>query len=391
MRALELANGVYWVGAIDWNLRDFHGYNTRRGTTYNAYLVVDEKTALIDTVKAGFTDEMLARIRTVMDPADLDYVIANHTELDHSGSEPAILGLAKKATLVASKRAGETAQARHFHAGWEIEPVSEGSSINLGKRTLQFVPIPMLHWPDSMVTYLPEEQILFSNDAFGQHLATSQMFDDEVDAAIVMGEAKQYYATILMPFGNLITRALDKLGGLPITTIAPSHGVIWRGDPGRILSAYAGWARGDYTRKVVIAYDSMWESTHKMAVRIADGMAAELVDIRLLDLKACHITEVLAELLDARMLLVGSATINNGMLAPVGGLLTILKGLKPKGKLGVAFGSYGWSGGAVKAIEAELQVAGVEIAEPGVAYSFVPDETELQACWELGRRLGTRI
>lgn len=391
MRALELTKGVYWVGAIDWNLREFHGYATSKGSTYNAYLVVDDKVALIDNVKQGFTTEMLLRISSVVDPANIDYLISNHTELDHCGSAPEVMSIAKKATLVTSKRAGEQAIARHFHANWPTLPVAEGSQISLGKRTLQFIPIPMLHWPDSMATYLVEDQILFPNDAFGQHYTSAEMFDDAVDLEEVMAEAKKYYATILMPFGQLVLRAIDKLKGVPIKMIAPSHGIIWRSDPSRIVQAYASWASGEARRKAVIVYDTMWLSTEKMAIALGDGLASKGVEVKTYDLKATHVSQVVTDLLDARALLVGSPTLNNGMLPTVAGLLYLLKGLKPKGKVGLAFGSYGWGGGAIKAIESELQAAGIELLEPGISYTFVPDGKELTDCFDLGQRLAARI
>jgi len=391
MRALELAEGVYWVGAIDWNLREFHGYATQKGTTYNAYLIVDEKVALIDTVKHGFSEEMLRRIRSVIDPADIDYIISNHTELDHAGSIPKMMSLAKKATLITSKKAGEQAVARHFRADWPVMPVGEGSQLSLGQRTVQFVPIPMLHWPDSMVTYLVEDQILLPNDAFGQHYASAEMFDDLVNVEEVMAEARKYYATILMPFGGLVLRALDKLKTIPIKMIGPSHGIIWRSDPSRIVNAYAAWARGDVRRKAVIVYDTMWGSTEKMAVALADGLAAQGVEVKVFDLKFTQVADVITELQEARGLLVGSPTLNNGMLPTVAGFLHLLKGLKPKGKVGLAFGSYGWGGGSVKAIESELQAAGIELLEPGISHMFVPDDKDLTACLELGQRIGRRV
>lgn len=334
---------------------------------------------------------MWERVRSVVDPADIGYLISNHTELDHSGSAAEVMQIAKKATLVTSKRAGEQAVARHFHADWPIMPVAEGSQISLGRRTLQFIPIPMLHWPDSMITYLVEDQILFCNDAFGQHYASAEMFDDLVDLEDVMSEAKKYYATILMPFGQLILRAAEKLKGVPIKTIAPSHGIIWRQDPSRIVKAYTAWASGETRRKAVVVYDTMWHSTEKMAVALADGLASEGVEVKFYDLKATHVSYVVTDILDARAILVGSPTLNNGMLPTVAGFLHLLKGLKPRGKVGLAFGSYGWGGGAIKAIEGDLQTAGVELIEPGVGYVFVPDDKDLAQCLELGKRIGRVI
>jgi flavorubredoxin len=242
-----------------------------------------------------------------------------------------------------------------------------------------------------MITYIVEDQILLPNDAFGQHYSGSEMFDDLADMDEVMQEAKKYYGTILMPFGQLVVRALDKLKGLPIKMIGPSHGIIWRSNPSRILEAYAGWGRGDVKRKAVIAYDTMWGSTEKMAVALADGIASRDVDVKLFDLKANQVAYVITELLEAKALLVGSSTINNGMLVPPAGFLHLLKGLKPKNKIGMAFGSFGWGGGAVKAIESELQAAGIELIEPGLSMQFVPDEAALANCVALGKKIGDRI
>ena len=226
MGKIQLTEGVYWVGAIDWDIRNFHGYTTRRGTTYNAFLIVDEKIALIDTVKHKFFPEMLGRIKEIVDPKDIDYIISNHVEMDHSGSLPMILKQAPKAPLITTEKRGEEGLRKHFNIDREMIPVKEGSTLDLGKRQLAFVPIPMLHWPDSMVTYSPQDEILFSSDAFGQHLATAERFDDEVDSAVIMQEATKYYANILMPFGHLIPGAVKKLAPLSIKMIAPDHRVI---------------------------------------------------------------------------------------------------------------------------------------------------------------------
>ena len=386
-KAVRLSENVYWVGAIDWNLRDFHGFSTSRGTTYNAYLVVDDRIALIDNVKKGFADEMFARIASVLDPARINVVVSNHTEMDHSGCLPLVLDVARDATLVTSKKAGEIAIDRHFHTAWPRMGVGDGDEISLGKRTLRFFSLAMLHWPDSMATYLPEEQILFPNDAFGQHLATSLLFDDQEDLEVIMQEARKYYATIVMPLGVVVQRALEKLRGVPIKIIAPSHGAIWRSHLDRIVEAYASWADGRVKRKAVIAYDSMWGSTTKMAQGIAEGLSSRGIEVKLYNLSCSDESDVISDLLEARALVVGSATANNGMLGPVAGFLNVVKGLRPKGKVGAAFGSYGWGGGAVRAIEQQLQEMGVELVQPGLGVQFVPNEKELASCIELGKKI----
>ncbi len=301
MSKVVLAEGINWVGVVDWNIRDFHGYVTKRGTTYNAYLVQDEKTALVDTVKHEFSSELLRNIRELVDPSKIDYIIVNHVEMDHSSSLPEIVKHAKNAVIIASQR-GKDAITEHYGADFNIQTVKTGDELKLGKRTLRFVEAPMLHWPDSMFTYMVEDKILMPNDAFGQHLATSERFDDEVDGHVLMEEAATYFANILMPLAPLITRKLEEVTqmGIPITMIAPSHGIIWRSDPSKIVKAYADWSAGVSKNKVVIVYDTMWGSTDKMARDVAEGAASQGVDVKLLKLRAANRTEAMTEILDAK-------------------------------------------------------------------------------------------
>jgi flavorubredoxin len=391
MTKVQLAKGVYWVGAIDWNVRNFHGYSTHRGTTYNAYLIIDEKIALIDTVKAPFYDEMAARVREIVSFDKIDYVISNHVEMDHSGSLPMALRDAKNAKLVTLEKFGENGLAKTFHQSWPTIAVKEGSTVDLGKRKLAFIPTPMLHWPDSMCTYLVEDKLLFSMDAFGQHIATSQRFDDEVDMGIVMHEASKYYANILMPFGDLIVKAVNKLGGVKIDMIAPSHGIIWRSHIKDIVGAYAKWGKGETAAKALVIYDTMWGSTQKMALAIVNGIVGEGVDVKLFNLTASDKSDVIKEVLDAKALIIGSPTLNNGMFPSVAEFLCYLKGLKPKNKIGAAFGSHGWGGGAVKAVQQELEQTGIELIDSKLAFKFVPDEGEIQKCVDFGREIAARI
>ena len=387
---LELARGVYWVGVIDWNLRDFHGYVTPKGTTYNAYLIVDEKITLVDTVKAEFSAEMLKRISQIVDPAKIDYVIVNHVEMDHSGSLPAIMTAAPDATIYCSKN-GRDGLHLHYKADgcedWDIEIVKTGSELSLGSKTLMFIEATMLHWPDSMHTYIKEDKILLSNDAFGQHIATSKPFDDEVGD--VMAEAAEYYANILMPFGRIILKYIDKVKelGIDINMIAPGHGIIWRQDPAKIIEAYGRWARGETNKKVLIIYDTMWGSTHTMAKSILDGIKAAGVEVKLINIRKIDLSGIITEILEAPVIIVGSPTLNNGIFPSVSELLTHLKGLRPKGRQAVAFGSYGWGGGAVKAVEKELEAAGFELIEPGLQIRYRPDEEGIAACRQLGERI----
>jgi len=387
----ELAEGVYWVGAIDWNIRNFHGYSTHVGTTYNAYLVVDEKVALIDTVKAPFYRELKARVEQLVPFADIDYVVSNHVEMDHSGSLPMVMQAAKNARLITLEKFGENGLSKTFHSKWPTIAVKEGSELKLGKRTLTFIPTPMLHWPDSMCTYLVEERILFSMDAFGQHLATSKRFDDEVGLDIIMPQAAKYYANILMPFGDLIVKAVEKLGSIDIDMIAPSHGMIWRSHLSDILKAYTSWGQGDTVKKALVIYDTMWGSTEKMALALAEGIAGEGIEVKVYNLTHSDHSDIIREVLDARAVLVGSPTLNNGVFPTVAQFLCYLKGLKPRGKIGAAFGSHGWAGGGVKAVQQELEAAGIELMDSGLAFKFVPDADELQKCADFGRIVAQAI
>jgi flavorubredoxin len=388
---VSLAEGVYWVGAIDWNIRNFHGYTTHLGSTYNSYLVVDDSIALIDTVKAPFYNQMLSRIGEIVPLDKIDYVVSNHVEMDHSGSLPMILRDAGNAKLVTLEKFGEGGLKKTFHSDWPHEAVKEGSELSLGKRKLVFIPTPMLHWPDSMCSYLAEEKLLFSMDAFGQHIASSARFDDELGLDVIMPEAAKYYANILMPFGDLIVRAVEKLGSLDIRTIACSHGIIWRSHIDTIVNSYASWGRGDTTSKVLVIYDSMWGSTEKMAHALAEGAISGNVDVRLYNLTHSDQSDIIKEVLDAKALLIGSPTLNNGMFPTVAGFLCYLKGLKPKGKIGAAFGSHGWAGGAVKAVEQELGQTGVEVFESDLTVRFVPEVDELQRCFDFGGMIAKKI
>ena len=392
MVKVTLANSIYWVGVVDWNLRDFHGYTTRRGTTYNAYLIQDEKTALVDTVKYTFSDVLLRNIRDITDPEKIDYIIVNHVEMDHSSSLPMIAKHAKNAVIIASER-GKDAIIEHYGSDFNIKTVKTGDELKLGTRTLKFVEAPMLHWPDSMFTYVVEDKILMPNDAFGQHLASSQRFDDEVDEHVLMEEATIYYANILMALGPLITRKIQEVVqmGIAPAIIAPSHGIIWRKDPSKIIKAYLDWSAGISKKKIVIVYDTMWGSTDKMARAIAEGAISEGVEVKVLKLRASDTTEALTEILDAKAVLVGSPTINNGIFPTLASFMTYVTGLKPKDKLWGFFGSYGWGGGAVRGLIETARKAGFKVHEPGLEIKYVPDQEDLKKCFELGKQIATEV
>ncbi len=389
-KAVKVSDHVYWVGAIDWSLRDFHGYSTERGTTYNAYLILADKITLVDAVKAPFKDELLARIGSVINPEQISYIVSNHAEMDHSGCLPQIVETVKPEQIFASTM-GVKNLSEQLHIGQEITAVKDGESLSLGNMSLSFVETKMLHWPDSMFSYLDADELLFSNDAFGMHLASSGRFDVEVPDWEY--QAAKYYANILMPFSHLVLKLLDRMGSLnlPIKTIAPDHGPIWRRDIDKILKLYATWAQQKPTRKAVIAYDTMWESTALMARAIGDGLVAGGTQFKLMPLKVSHRSDVVTELLDAGALLVGSSTMNNNMLPAVADLLTYLKGLRPKNLIGTAFGSYGWSGESVGHVREVLSQIGVELVGDGVKAKFVPTEEVLTNCFNLGIQTAERL
>jgi anaerobic nitric oxide reductase flavorubredoxin len=393
MVKIALANDIYWVGAVDWNIRDFHGYITSRGSTYNAYLITDEKVTLVDTVKQTFSDDLIAHISEIINPEKIDYIIVNHVEMDHSSSLPKMAKIAKNATIFSSER-GKDALIEHYGSDFNnVKTVKNGDELKLGAHTLKFIDATMLHWPDSMFTYIVEDKILMPNDAFGQHLATGQRFDDEVDEHVLMEEATKYYANILMPLGSLVTRKIQEVvqSGLACCMIAPSHGIIWRKDPAKIIKAYAGWAAGEVKNKIAIVYDTMWGSTDKMARAIQDGATSEGVEVKMLKMRASDNTEAMTEILEAKAVLVGSPTLNNGMFPTIGSFMTYATGLKPKDKIWSFFGSFGWGGGAVRSMAEMARKAGFEVHEPGLEIKYVPDKEDLEKCFELGKQIATEV
>jgi anaerobic nitric oxide reductase flavorubredoxin len=386
---IEVKEGVTWVGAVDWDIRNFHGYVTHRGTSYNAYLVQGEKTALVDTVKAPFYETMLRHVREVVDPRDIDYIVANHAEPDHSGSLARFAKEAKNATIISSERGIPVL--RKYYGDMELVGIKEMPQVDLGGKTLSFTPVPMAHWPDSMVSYIPEDKLLLSNDAFGQHIASTARFNDEVDPAILWQEATAYYANILMPLSRTVNNAVKALAGVEIEMIAPSHGVIWRKDIGDILAAYTRWVSGETKLRAVVAYDSMWKSTQEMAYAIAEGIGSAGVEARVFNLTGTHRSDVITEILEARAVLVGSPTLNNHVYPTVAGFLAYMRGLKPANKIGAAFGSYGWAGGAKRFVEEQMKLAGVELVENDLDFSYKPTEEEWLRCREFGAMIGEKI
>lgn len=391
-KPIRISEKVYWVGAIDWTIRDFHGYTTKRGSTYNAYLVLADKVTLIDTVKAPFKGEMLERISGLVNPREIDYIISNHSEMDHSGSLAEVIREVEPEKVFASVM-GVKALKDHLHIEDEIIPVKDGERLSLGNMHLSFMETRMLHWPDSMFSYLEEEKLLFSQDAFGMHLAGDERFADEVRQDIIEYEAATYYANILLPYSPLVLKLLDKVAasGLDIQVVAPDHGPVWRKDLSWILGLYRIWAEQKPTDKAVVLFHTMWHSTERMARAIEEGLLAGGARVKVMSMESFHRSDVAFEILNAGALIAGSSTLNNNMLPAMADVLTYLKGLRPVNLVGAAFGSYGWSGEAPKQIHDMLAEIKVDLISDPIRSRYVPDGEALQKCFELGRTIGHRL
>ncbi len=384
LSAVQIKPDVYWVGALDWNEREFHGYATDAGITYNAYLIIDEKITLIDTTKATFKDELLQRISSVVDPSKIDVLISNHVEGDHSQNVPAIREVAPNCKIYSSAPAGVKGLTAHYGDLGYIG-VKSGDTLCIGKRTLTFVQTPMVHWPDNMVTYDAEDKILFSNDAFGQHYATSARFDDENDMAQVMHQARKYYANIVQPYrvqAQAAIKAVRALGPDALEFIAPAHGVIWRSHVADILDAYEQvYSSGVVQEKALVVYDTMYDSTESVARALTDGFIAAGIPVKLMSAKTAHGSDIMEDFLDAKYLCVGTPTMNSQMLPTVANFLTYLKGLSPKNdnRVGLAFGSYGWAPLGPNNVQKELEAAGFQLPEKAFAVNWVPSAEQLTA------------
>ena len=361
MMATEIKKGIYWVGGIDWGIRNFHGYLTQRGTTYNSYLIVDEKITLVDTVKYYLVDELLERVASIVDPSKIDYIISNHVEMDHSGGLPRLMEIAENATIITAPN-GEKGLSQHYDTSdWKIKTMKTGDRLELGKRNIDFILTPMVHWPDNMVGYMPEEKILFSNDSFGQHIASSERFDDQLSIEMIMEEAKKYYANIVMSYGMQVGKELKQASVLDIEIIAPSHGIIFRKYVKDIVENYVKWSSNIVGKKALIVYDTMWDSTKKMAYTIQDAFEEKGYFTSMKCLQNDHISDIITEVLDAEYICVGCPTLNNNMLPTVASFLTYLKGLSPKKRKAIAFGSYGWGGQSIGQVEEELKQAKFDV------------------------------
>lgn len=380
MKAYKLRDNIWWVGAIDWDLRNFHGYLTQRGSTYNAYLIIDEKITLIDNVKYYLYDEMISRISDVIDPARIDIIVQNHVEMDHSSGLPQLMKLIPNAKIYTNANGIKGLKA-HYKEDWNFEEIKSGDSIKIGKRDLTFLTTPMVHWPDNQVTYCPQEKILFSNDAFGQHIATNERLVEEYHLSIALEEAKKYYANIVLPYSRMVQKVLEAAAPLELEMIAPSHGLIWTEHIPQILAAYTDWANNvaDPGRALVI-WDTMWKSTQMMAQAIAQGFENRGIKAKMLNLQTNHISDIMTDVMDAKYICVGSPTINSSILPTVAAFIYYLKGLSPKERIGLAFGSYGWGGQSVPILQQMLgdpKECGFTMLEP-IKTLYIPDSETLR-------------
>lgn len=390
--AFKVKGNVRWVGKIDWELRRFHGdeYSTHRGSTYNSYLVEEEKTALIDTVWGPFAGEYVSALESVVDLDKIDYVIANHGESDHSGALPELMRRIPDRPIYCTANGIKSLKGL-YHQNWNFQAVKTGDRLSLGSKELVFLEAPMLHWPDTMFCYLTGENILFSNDAFGQHYASEYMFNDLVDQNELMMECIKYYANILTPFSFMVARKIKEVLalGLPVDIICTSHGVIWRREPTRIVEQYLKWADDYQENQISILYDTMWNGTRIMAEHIARGIRQVDTDVNVKLFNVAHSdkNDVITEVFKSKGILVGSPTINRGILTAVAGILEEISGLKFKGKKAAAFGCYGWSGESVKILNRRLEEAGFQVVDDGLRAQWNPDGEAVKACEDFGGKM----
>ena len=394
--SLHVKNNIHWVGKIDWELRKFHGdeYSTHRGSSYNSYLIKEDKVALIDTVWRPFADEFVDNLAKQVDLSKIDYIIANHAEIDHSGALPELIRLIPNTPIYCTAN-GVKSLKGHYHQDWNFQVVKTGDKLSLGNKELIFVEAPMLHWPDSMFCYLTEDNVLFSNDAFGQHYASEYMFNDLVDQEELADECIKYYANILTPFSSMVVKKIKEVlsFNLPLDMICTSHGIIWRDKPEQIVEKYMSWANNYQENQITIIYDTMWNGTRIMAEQIAEGIKSEdsAVDVKLFNLAKTDKNDVITEIFKSKAILVGSPTINRGILVSVAGILEEIKGLKFKNKKAGAFGCYGWSGESTKIISAELEAAGFERIDDGIKAMWNPNAESIESCIGYGRKFAASV
>ena len=388
--SFKINDTVTWVGKIDWELKKFHGdeYSTHKGSSYNSYLIKDEKIVLIDTVWEPFTKEFITNLKKEVDIQKIDYIVMNHSEVDHSG---ALVELMKEIpnTPIYCTKSGVRILKGHYHQDWNFVEVKTGDTLDIGKHKLTFIEAAMLHWPDTMFTYLSGENMLFSNDGFGQHYASEFMYNDKVDQAELYQEALKYYANILTPFSKQVLKKIEEILSLnlPIDMICPSHGIIWRDNPIQIVNKYLEWANEYKENQITIIYDSMWNATRRMAECIAEGITSNNKDVtvKVINSAKSDKNDIIVETFKSKIVLIGSSTINNGILSSTASIIEMIKGFKFKGKKGAAFGSYGWSGEAVKLITEELEKAGIKTINSGIRELWNPDEEALNRCRDFGK------
>lgn len=392
----KITPSVDWVGKIDWELRKFHGeeYSTHRGTSYNSYLVKDEKIALIDTVWMPFAKEFVENLSKEIDLSKIDYVIANHAEMDHSGALPELMRRIPDKPVYCTAN-GVKSLKGHYHQNWNFQVVKTGDKLSLGKKDMVFIEAPMLHWPDSMMTYLTGDAILFSNDAFGQHIASEHMFNDLVVQSELFEEATKYYANILTPFSPLVTKKINEVIALnlPVNAICPSHGVIWRDNPLQIAERYLQWAADYQENQITIIYDTMWDGTRILAETIAKGIKQndDQVTVKLYNIARSDINDVVTDIFKSKMILLGSPTINKGILNAMAALIDMITGLRFKNKKAAAFGCYGWSGESVKILSEHLAKAGFELVSDGLKTMWQPGDEELAKAFTFGKEIVGKV
>ncbi len=394
MQPVEIKKDIYWIGAVDYDNRDFHGYSlSPRGSTYNAYMINDTKKVVIDTVSHHMAGTMLCRLAKICPLEEIDYLICNHLELDHAGALAEVVERCKPEKIFVSTMGAKSLEGYFPAKDWPVQVLKTGDTINIGQRNLHFVETRMLHWPDSMVTYVAEDKVLFSNDAFGQNIASTQRYGDEFCQEQIMQAVKEYYYNIVLPFSTQVIKAIDTLSTLEIDMIAPDHGLIHRGPESVnfIVNAYKEMALQKPQKRALIVYDTMWHTTEKMAQAIGSGLEEMGVPIRLMSLKSNHHSAVMTELADCGAVIVGSPTHNNNILPHVASMLTYMKGLRPQNRVAAAFGSYGWSGESPKIVHEWLASMGMEMVSDPIKHQWGPNHDMLKACHELGKNVGEAL
>jgi anaerobic nitric oxide reductase flavorubredoxin len=393
---VHIKNNIWWVGKTDWELRKFHGneYSTNRGTTYNSYLLKEDKTVLIDTVWKPFAKEFIDNLANETDLKKIDYIIANHGEVDHSGALPELLEIIPETPIYCTEHAIRSLKGQ-YHKNWNFKPVKTGDKLNLGSKELIFIQEAMIHWPDSMFCYLTGDNILFSNDAFGQHYCSEYLFNDLVNQEELNQEAIKYYANIITPYSNIVSKKLNELEGLglPIDMICTSHGSIWRDNPGQIIRKYSEWASDYQENQITILYDTMWNGTRCMADNIAKGirLADEDVNVKIFNTANTDKNDIITEVFKSKAILVGSPTINKGMLFSIAGILEVIRGMGFKNKKSAAFGCYGWHAECIQAIDEGLKEAGFDVIVEGLKINWNPDEQGVQTCVEYGKSFAEKV